>query len=204
MVDLALILLLLSCSTLGMEKHLLIGQEERTIQENVEYLSKFYSDKSGVELSYNYAYYLIADGKLDEAMDIVLTAIDNHPSYIRFNYLKAYIEKKEMKLFSYEETLLDILSFNPGDMTARESLLELYFTLRYKDKAIALAYDTLNLDPSNKTSLNILAYYVDFFKSVAEPKEAKQAEEIEKKPALIPYNRTFRAAINSFKSINIT
>ena len=197
-------MLLLSCSTLEMEKQLLIGQEERTIHENAEYLSGFYSDKSGVELSYNYAYYLIADGDTEKAMDVVLSAIDNHPGYIRFYYLKAYIEKIEMKLFSYENTLLEILSFNPGDMIARESLMELYFTLRYKDKAIALAYDTLNLDPANKTALSILAYYIDFYKVIAEPKDVKKAEERKKKPALIPYDRTFREAINSFESMDIT
>lgn len=204
LVDLLLCLLLLSCTTVDKEKQLLSDVNSMTFRESADYLSYYYTEESGAELSYNYAYYLVQCGDLDKAMYIALNSIDAFPEHLRFRYLKAYIERTQMKLYSYENTLVDILKFNPGDITARDSLLILYMRMRYKDKAIALARDTLKLDSSEKTALAVLAEYIDFYKTVSSDSISfKNRSGMRKKPSLAQYNRTFRKVLEDIERIDI-
>ena len=206
MADLALILLLLiSCATAGNERQVLSDAEQYDPEMRAGYLGMHYSESSGYELSYNYAYYLIQDGNLERAMEVAKHSIMAFPDMIRFHYLKAYIEKSEMRLNSYEKTLLGILDFNPGDRIARDGLLTLYSQMRYKEKAISMAYDTLRLYPEDRKALSVLAEYSDFYKAVSgEPARKETAHSPRKKTMLIPYDRSFIEAVSELKDTEIS
>lgn len=203
-VNIIVLLLLLSCTTLDSEKEAIIKSDTLKREDRAKYLESFYSESSSQELSYNYAYYLLENKDYDNAMNVIENAIAKYPDAIRFLYMKAFIERSESKLYSYEKTLLSILEKDKADTISREALITLYENLKYKDKSIDMALSTLDYSIDNKTALNALAHYIDFFKDkFGYTDTSAEKKEEHKKPSLIDFERSFNDSIESIKTLDI-
>ncbi len=199
-----MLLFLLSCTSLDTEKEAIIKSTTLKREERASYLEGFYTPSSSQELSYNYAYYLLESKDYERAMAVIENSIAKYPNSIRFLYMKAFIERSNSKFYSYEKTLLSILEIDKADTISREALIKLYEDLRYKDKAIAMALSTLDYSIDNKTALNALAHYIDFYRDKFGYTEAESEKKEElKKPSLISYNKAFMDSIESIKTLDI-
>lgn len=199
-----MLLFLISCTSLDTVKEALIKSAALKRDERASYLESFYTPSSSQELSYNYAYYLLESKNYDKAMQVIDNATQKYPDSIRFLYMKAFILREENKLYSYEKTLLSILEIDKADTISREALITLYETLRYKDKTIDMALSTLDYSIDNKTALNALAHYIDFYRDkFGYTEQSTEKKEEHKKPSFINFNRDFNDSIESIKSLDI-
>ncbi len=159
----SLLLLLASCtSTVKSDASLLsvLSSKEETFQS----LEKLYLSHPEVkEVSYNYAYALVAQGYSEEAIEVINDYLEIDSDNLRFLTLRLAAEKRSAKLRSYERTLDYILSIDPGYIDAHLEAAEYYQLWGNEKRAKEEAWFVLERESKNTRALKVLSQYSDYF-----------------------------------------
>ena len=156
-------LLLASCtSTVQSDASLLtvLNSKEETFQS----LEKLYLSHPEVkEVSYNYAYALVAEGYSEEAIEVINDYLEIDSDNLRFLTLRLAAEKRSAKLRSYERTLDYILNIDPGYIDAHLEAAEYYQLWGNEERAKEEAWFVLERESQNTRALKVLSQYSDYF-----------------------------------------
>ncbi len=159
----SLLLLLVSCTTTVKSDASLLtvyGSKEETLQS----LENLYLSHPEVkEVSYNYAYALLAEGDNETAITVINDYLAIDEDNLRFLTLRLAAEKRSAKLRSYERTLDYILSIDPGFLDAHLEAAEYYQLWGNNERAEKEAWFVLERDSRNERALKVLSKNNDYF-----------------------------------------
>jgi tetratricopeptide (TPR) repeat protein len=98
----------------------------------------------------------IREGKIDEAIQLCLDGINNHPSYVTGNFIlaKAYLAKDESE--SAETELKKVLAHDRHHLSAHKLLGDLMAQTGWENKAILHYREILRIDPLHEETRKML------------------------------------------------
>lgn len=177
-------LLLVSCtSTVKSDASLLSVQNSK--EETFQSLEELYLSHPEVkEVSYNYAYALVAEGHSEEAIEVINGYLEIDSDNLRFLTLRLAAEKRSAKLRSYERTLDYILSIDPGYIDAHLEAAEYYQLWGNEERAKEEAWFVLERESQNTRALRVLSQYSDYFTLFVNEEEV-----VEEKRKRNPYQK---------------
>ena len=173
-VNLILICLLTSCATFSDSLKEEAASPGKTKSETLLTLEKAYSaDPEDRNVSYNWAFALASEGKLEEARSVASASLALYPETVRFYTLKAYTEKELGMLRKYEKTYEALLLLDEAYTAIALELMHHYEALFEHDKACEKARLVLKYEKDNAEAIAVLARH-DAFYALLKPEEEEK------------------------------
>jgi len=162
-------------------------------EETFESLETLYAQYPEVkEVSYNYAYALLSEGKANRAYEVVTSYLERDSGNIRFLALQLSAAKASGRLKTYERLLDEFLAKDPGNTKAHLEAAQYYALWNKEKRAKEEAWKVLAAESSNEEAFKVLAKYDDYFKSII-TEEKQQKGERKRNPLKRPYlDRDFK------------
>lgn len=164
LVSIITLLFLASCQSSN-ERYLRIA-DGLPIDERLRvYTEAIYSEGPSVELVYNLAYSYLIERKYEEALQVAREGSRFFPSELRFHMLSAYAERERGDLEGYIASLEFLLNVLPGDKDLMIMLMQASSEVSDQERANAIAFDILKINPEERSAIDQLAKSYPFFVS---------------------------------------